>query len=72
MSLAYVTRISRMKDMWYIFVPKVVQEKLREIGIEHGSLVLWKEIRAEDNSVVLVLEVVRTSEPITVRKVAKA
>ncbi len=72
MSLAYVTRISKMKDMWYLFIPKPVQQKLRELGVDHGNMVLWKEIRDADSSVVLVLEIVRTSEAIQVRKVAKA
>jgi len=61
-----------MKDQWYIFIPKVLQEKLVQMGVKRGDLVLWKELKEENGVVRIVIEIVRTSEPITVRKVAKA
>ena len=72
MSIVQVTKVSQMKDQWYIFIPKVLQEKLVQMGVKRGDLVLWKELKEENGVVRIVIEIVRTSEPITVRKVAKA
>ena len=72
MSVVQVTKISRMKDQWYVFIPKAIQQKLQDMGIQQGSLVLWKEVKEEGNTVRIVIEIVRTNEPVSTRKVAKA
>jgi len=72
MSIVQVTKISQMKDQWYIFIPKPIQQKLQEIGVQRGNPVLWKEVKEEGNTVRIVIEIVRTNEPVSTRKVAKA
>ncbi|MEM2388968.1 MAG: hypothetical protein QW215_01885 [Ignisphaera sp.] len=44
-------RICRMKDLWFIFVPKYVEEILRDKGIDVGDSVMWDVEKIEDNAV---------------------
>lgn len=40
-----------MKDLWFIFVPKYVEEILRDKGIDVGDSVMWDVEKIEDNAV---------------------
>jgi len=64
MSIQPVTKVSKMKDMLYIIIPKSIERKLSELGVDHGDFVVWKEPREEKGKVVITLEIVRTSNKV--------
>ncbi|MEM4815837.1 MAG: hypothetical protein QXR23_08885 [Ignisphaera sp.] len=44
-------KICRMRDLWFIFVPKFVERILRDKGIDVGDQVTWDIERVEDSAV---------------------
>ncbi len=55
-----VTKISKAKDYWYIFIPKMVQQQLQRLGVEQGHLVVWESIEEREGVVYVTLKIIRT------------
>ena len=49
MSLVPITKISKQRNMLYIYIPSIVVEQLEKNGYGHRNIVLWKSIEFHEN-----------------------
>ncbi|MEM2388628.1 MAG: hypothetical protein QW215_00135 [Ignisphaera sp.] len=45
-------KICRIKDLWYIFIPKQIMRMLIKNGYDYGDRVIWTNTRIENGNVV--------------------
>ena len=70
MSLVPITRISKQRDMLYIYIPTPVREQLEKNGYGYKDIVLWRKVEFQENCA--RIELVITKERPKIYKLSEA